>query len=157
MGRNLSALKAELGGQARSAFQALAGLRLPRSEAAPAPSSPARAGAEAATAVPAPVPAPQRHTTWAFGELPELMEVRRGSQSLVGFPALLDKGTHVEVEVFDEPDVAAAKHRDGLRRAGGPADQGAAQVPGEEHPGPAGHGGGLHAAGQPGGPARADH
>jgi ATP-dependent helicase HrpA len=114
MGRNLSALKAELGGQARSAFQALAGLRLPRSEAAPAPSA-AGPGAEA-VAVPAPAAAPQRHTTWAFGELPELLEVRRGSQSLIGFPALLDKGTHVEVEVFDEPDVAAAKHRAGLRR-----------------------------------------
>lgn len=68
-------------------------------------------GAEAAPAAP-----PQRHTSWAFGELPELMEVRRGSQSLIGFPALIDKGTHVEVEVFDEPDVAAAKHRAGLRR-----------------------------------------
>ena len=55
-------------------------------------------------------------STQAFGELPELMEVRRGSQSLIGFPALVDKGTHVEVEVFDEPDVAAAKHRAGLRR-----------------------------------------
>jgi ATP-dependent RNA helicase HrpA len=34
----------------------------------------------------------------------------------VGFPALIDKITHVEIEVFDEPDVAAAKHRAGLRR-----------------------------------------
>ena len=44
------------------------------------------------------------------------MEVRKGGQTLVGFPALIDKGTHVEIEVFDEPDVAAAKHRAGLRR-----------------------------------------
>jgi len=49
---------------------------------------------------------------WTFGELPELMEVR----TMVGFPALIDKATHVEIEVFDEPDVAAAKHRAGLRR-----------------------------------------
>ena len=35
---------------------------------------------------------------------------------LVGFPAIVDHGTHVEVEVFDEPEVAAARHRDGLRR-----------------------------------------
>jgi ATP-dependent helicase HrpA len=34
----------------------------------------------------------------------------------VGFPALIDQGTHVVIEVFDEPDVAAAKHRAGLRR-----------------------------------------
>ena len=26
-----------------------------------------------------------------FGDLPELMEVRRGAQSLIGFPALIDK------------------------------------------------------------------
>ena len=57
-----------------------------------------------------------KYTAWTFGELPELMEVRRGSQSLVGFPALIDKGTHVEIEVFDEPEVAAARHRAGLRR-----------------------------------------
>ena len=30
-----------------------------------------------------------RHTTWTFGELPELMEIRRGAQTLVGFPAPL--------------------------------------------------------------------
>ena len=44
------------------------------------------------------------------------MEIRRGAQSLIGFPALIDKLTHVEIEVFDEPDVASAKHRAGLRR-----------------------------------------
>ena len=32
------------------------------------------------------------------------MEVSKGGQSLVGFPALIDKGTHVEIEVFDEPE-----------------------------------------------------
>ena len=53
---------------------------------------------------------------WTFGELPELMEVRRGSQSLIGFPALRDEGDAVTIEVFDEPAVAAAKHRAGLRR-----------------------------------------
>ena len=44
------------------------------------------------------------------------MEVRKAGQSMVGFPALVDKGTHVEIEVFDEPDVAVARHRIGLRR-----------------------------------------
>jgi ATP-dependent helicase HrpA len=44
------------------------------------------------------------------------MEIRKGGQSLIGFPALIDKGAHVEIEVFDEPDVAARKHRAGLRR-----------------------------------------
>jgi ATP-dependent helicase HrpA len=44
------------------------------------------------------------------------MELRRGPQTLVGFPALVDKGTHVEIEVFDEPEAAAPRHRAGLRR-----------------------------------------
>jgi ATP-dependent helicase HrpA len=42
--------------------------------------------------------------------------VRRGAQSLIGFPALRDEGDAVTIEVFDEPAVAAAKHRAGLRR-----------------------------------------
>jgi ATP-dependent helicase HrpA len=44
------------------------------------------------------------------------MEIRKGGTSLVGFPALVDHGDAVAIEVFDEPDVAAAKHRAGLRR-----------------------------------------
>ncbi len=125
IGRNLAGLKAELGGQARSAFQALAAL-LPgvasAGAAAPAPAAPVAARAAgragpAAPAAPAAAPAAEiRYTDWTFGELPELMEVRRGQQTLVGFPALIDRGTHVVIEVFDEPDVASARHRAGLRR-----------------------------------------
>jgi ATP-dependent helicase HrpA len=115
-GRNLAALKAELGGQARSAFQALAALKL---DAPAAP--PAAQGRTVATIVKparaeAPSVAAEKYTAWTFGELPELMEIRKASQSLIGFPALIDKTTHVEIEVFDEPDVAARKHRAGLRR-----------------------------------------
>jgi hypothetical protein len=44
------------------------------------------------------------------------MEVRRGSQVLVGYPALIDVGDAVQIEVFDEPDVAAVRHLGGLRR-----------------------------------------
>jgi ATP-dependent helicase HrpA len=127
MGRNLATLKAELGGQARSAFQALAALKLPAS--APAAAGPAsaggmsspggkgvvaRVGEPAAPVVAAPSAA--RYTNWTFGQLPELMEIAKGGQTLIGFPALIDKQTHVEIEVFDEPDVAASKHRAGLRR-----------------------------------------
>jgi ATP-dependent helicase HrpA len=72
---------------------------------------------KAEIAAPPPAPAePVAYTAWTFGELPELMEIRRGAQVLVGFPALIDRGAHVEIEVFDEPEVAAAKHRAGLRR-----------------------------------------
>jgi ATP-dependent helicase HrpA len=145
-GRNLALLKAELGGQARTAFQALAALKVGAAVAAPASSAPAGAGASLAvplgagprgqaraTQPPATTPArdPGRQagpraagegdasakfTAWTFGELPELMEIRQAGQALIGFPALIDKGTHVEIEVFDEPDVAARKHRAGLRR-----------------------------------------
>ena len=107
MGRNLGALKAELGAQARGAFQALAGMKTRTLEeiSLPAPSLPAKRAA-----------AEQRYTSWGFGELPELMEIRKGATSLVGFPALIDHGDAVAIEVFDEPDVAAARHRAGLRR-----------------------------------------
>ena len=37
-------------------------------------------------------------------------------QTLIGFPALVDAGDAVTIEVFDEPQVAAARHRAGLRR-----------------------------------------
>ncbi|MCV2363713.1 ATP-dependent RNA helicase HrpA [Paucibacter sp. DJ1R-11] len=118
-GRNLAALKSELGGQARSAFQALAALKLPSSAPAAEPLPPVAKGGIRAEVVQAKKPlqeSAKTYTSWTFGELPELMEVSRGAQSLIGFPALLDRGVHVEIEVFDEPDVAAAKHRLGLRR-----------------------------------------
>ena len=121
IGRNLATLKSELGGQARSAFQALAALKLPASAPtapAPAMAPPGRGGIAGVEASPAPL-APAvaaKYTAWTFGQLPELMEIAKGGQTLIGFPALIDKGSHVEIEVFDEPDVAAAKHRAGLRR-----------------------------------------
>jgi ATP-dependent helicase HrpA len=111
MGRNLAALKSELGSQARGAFQALAGMKVSPQAVPVAPSKGERQAAAAPT-VTATVPL----TAWTFGELPELMEVKKGGQSMVGFPALVDKGAHVEIEVFDEPDMAARRHRAGLRR-----------------------------------------
>ncbi|MYM38370.1 ATP-dependent RNA helicase HrpA [Duganella qianjiadongensis] len=55
-------------------------------------------------------------TSWTFGELPELLEIVQGKLTLIGFPALVDKGTHCDLEVFDDPTVAARTHRAGLRR-----------------------------------------
>lgn len=125
-GRNLGALKAEWGAKARGAFQALAGLKLAAgapAPQAPAPAAPAPGKTAAATKAPvaaAPAkpaaPAGQRYTAWTFGELPELMEIKKAGQTLIGFPALIDGGDAVTIEVFDEPEVAAAKHRAGLRR-----------------------------------------
>ena len=124
-GRNLAALKSEWGAQARGAFQALAGLKLASQQTAgkpavdsAAPQSPGKAAAAApATQTAEPVPsAAEAYRTWTFGELPELLEIRKGDQVLIGFPALVDAGDAVMIEVFDQPDVAAARHRVGLRR-----------------------------------------
>ena len=137
-GRNLGALKAEWGAKARGAFQALAGLKLgagavesEKNGSNVPPSLDGRAqtaiksglkgsATPAQPAKPASVtpsaPAGQRYTTWTFGELPELMEIKKAGQTLIGFPALIDGGDAVTIEVFDEPEVAAAKHRAGLRR-----------------------------------------
>ena len=138
-GRNIGALKAEWGKQARGAFQALANLKLGQGAASDADANatrPAgRAGGAALVSAPAvqrgvqpgnaasskagsapPVATEKRHTAWTFGELPELLEIRKGGQTLIGFPALIDAGDAVTIEVFDEPETAHAKHRAGLRR-----------------------------------------
>jgi ATP-dependent helicase HrpA len=129
MGRNLATLQAELGGQARQSFQRMA-------EATPAaapsaakplaqpPATPAAApgGAKGkGTSAPAPAApvAASAHTNitaWTFGELPELLEITQGKITLIGFPALVDKGAHCDLEVFDDPNVAARTHRIGMRR-----------------------------------------
>jgi ATP-dependent helicase HrpA len=124
-GRSLSALKAELGAKARGAFQALASLKIaPGAGGKPnsdnkqsenkvdkAQAAPEKRARQAPMAQ-----AEARYTAWTFGELPELMEIGKGGQQLIGFPALIDAGDAVIIEVFDEPEVAAAKHRAGLRR-----------------------------------------
>jgi ATP-dependent helicase HrpA len=124
-GRNLGALKAELGVRARGAFQALANVRTVAS-APPAAQPPGPAASSAAPPRAASGPRPDaaaaadpgagRYTAWTFGELPELMEIRKGGTSLVGYPALIDLGEAVGIEVFDEPEIAGARHRAGLRR-----------------------------------------
>ncbi len=126
-GRNLGALKAELGAKARGAFQALAGMKVAKIAAAEPNSEQKRPQAGAGiqsiatknkandSTAKTPLEA-QQYTAWTFGELPELMEIKKGGQTLVGFPALVDQTSSVAIEVFDEPEVAAAKHRAGLRR-----------------------------------------
>ena len=93
MGRNLAELRAELGDQAQKIFQSVA----------QADQSVAEDLAD-------------HITTWSFGELPELMEIRRGGQTLIGHPALVDRGTECSLEVFDELQLAQKAHRAGLRR-----------------------------------------
>ena len=139
MGRNLGALKADWGSQARGAFQALAQLRvqstgsatgsgtLKATDANGSHASQAAASVSANAAKPGSSSsaaksgqktaiAQQRYTSWTFGDLPELMEINKGGQSLIGFPALVDLNDAVQIEVFDEVEVASQKHREGLRR-----------------------------------------
>lgn len=93
MGRNLAALKSELGAQAQKSFQEVA-----------AEDSEISHDSE------------QRITEWNFGELPDIMEIKRKGQSLIGHPALVDHETYCSLEVFDSPDEATRQHRKGLLR-----------------------------------------
>ncbi len=94
MGRNLAQLRAEFGGQAQQSFQNIAARDVPAAEAGQY----------------------ENLTSWSFGELPELLEIRKGNQTLFGYPALVDHGDHCDVEVFDDPQEAARIHHTGLRR-----------------------------------------
>ncbi|HYE41573.1 MAG TPA: ATP-dependent RNA helicase HrpA, partial [Ramlibacter sp.] len=141
MGRNLPALQAEFGKQARESFQKMAegtattgGVPVQSVPAAVAmavakPAAPVQQPAQgpgngkksAAAPPPAPAAPPVQGqytglTSWTFGELPELLEISQGKITLIGFPALVDKKTHCDLEVFDDPAVAARTHRLGLRR-----------------------------------------
>jgi ATP-dependent helicase HrpA len=87
MGRNLAQLKRELGGQTQAALQGEA-----------------------------PLEEGERHTGWTMGELDEVMEIRRGGQTLVGYPALVDAGDAVTLQAFDAPERARELHRAGVRR-----------------------------------------
>lgn len=134
MGRNLASLRAEFGGQARESFQRIAsaeklallesGAGNARSTPSPqthdrhhqadrkSPSVTAQSGADKI----APVFKQENLTAWTFDSLPELLEVQQGKQTLIGYPALVDKLTHCHIEVFDDPDEAARIHRVGMRR-----------------------------------------
>jgi len=56
------------------------------------------------------------HVAWTFGDLDEMMELKRGGQTLVGYPALVDAGAGVTLQVFDSPEKARELHRSGVRR-----------------------------------------
>ncbi|WP_082988288.1 ATP-dependent RNA helicase HrpA [Bordetella bronchialis] len=93
-GRNLASLKAEFGRQAQADFQQLAARDTQVAQAL----------------------AQDGLTSWSFGELPEIMEIKRKGQSVIGYPALVDRGTHCDLDVFDDPDEARKHHRAGLLR-----------------------------------------
>jgi ATP-dependent helicase HrpA len=68
----------------------------------------------------APVIEGERYTGWTMGDLPELLELERPGQTLIGYPALVDAGPldsdGVTLQVFDSPEKAREIHRVGVRR-----------------------------------------
>ena len=64
----------------------------------------------------APMPEGERFTGWTFGDLEEMMELARGGHTLVGYPALVDAGDAVTLQVVDSPENAREIHRGGVRR-----------------------------------------
>jgi len=69
----------------------------------------------------APVDEGERYTGWTMGDLPELMEIKRGGHTLMGYPALVDTGEEgaeagVTLQVFDSPEKARELHRAGVLR-----------------------------------------
>ena len=93
-GRNLSALKAQFGDQAQATFQEMS--------------------AKGETVIAE--QAIERITDWSFDVLPEVMELHRAGKSVLGYPALVDDGTHCHIDVFDDPEEAQRLHRQGLLR-----------------------------------------
>jgi len=93
-GRHLESLKVQYGGQAQTSFQQLA-----------------QGDAQVAHAL-----AHDNLKAWTFGALPEILEIERHGQTLLGYPALIDDGDACHLDVFDDPREAKTHHRAGLRR-----------------------------------------
>jgi len=87
MGRDLSALRAQLGEAAQLSFAA------------------AGPGIEK-----------RGLRKWDFGDLPETLAVTRGAQRLTGYPALVDDGDSVSIAMQDTREAADASTRAGVMR-----------------------------------------
>src|SRR3970282_712481 len=51
-----------------------------------------------------------------FGDLPEQVKFKRGGRELIGYPALVDNGESVDLRVLEAADVAQAETRRGVVR-----------------------------------------
>ncbi|MEO8166503.1 MAG: DUF3418 domain-containing protein, partial [Betaproteobacteria bacterium] len=87
-GRDLAALRNQLGVKARRTFSETASTAFER----------------------------KGSTTWDFDELPEQVEVDRGKGKLIGYPAVVDEGKSVGLTLLDTEAEADAATRRGLRR-----------------------------------------
>jgi ATP-dependent helicase HrpA len=55
-------------------------------------------------------------TRWDFDELPQQWKFRQAGIDIVAYPALVDKGQSVDIELFDYPEQAKIQHRSGVLR-----------------------------------------
>ncbi len=55
-------------------------------------------------------------TSWDFGDLPDVVETERDGLPLKGYPALVDQGDCVDIQVLDTAEKARERHRYGLIR-----------------------------------------
>ena len=108
--RNLARLRSEYGETARSAFQAIAQETAQTELGVDAPKVSANADAKARSVE------QSGYRSWEFGELPETLEIQKGSKTLFGYPALVDRGDYCDLEVFDDLVEARKQHQQGLRR-----------------------------------------
>jgi ATP-dependent helicase HrpA len=53
---------------------------------------------------------------WAFGDLPERIEIKRHGVTLGAYPAIVDQSEAIGLRLFDSPDAAKAAHLAGVRR-----------------------------------------
>jgi len=105
--RNLVKLRAEFGGIARDAFQALAQEGDITAKTQSTQSDEAKPTIEISQG---------GYRSWDFGELPETLEIKKGNKLLFGYPALVDRGESCDLEVFDDLQEAQKIHHQGLRK-----------------------------------------
>ncbi|KAF0103712.1 MAG: ATP-dependent helicase HrpA [bacterium] len=86
-GRDLSALRRQLGGQASESL---------RQAAAPGER--------------------EDLTRWDFGDLPERVEIQSGGRQVAAFPSLVEEAGGIRLRLLDSPAVAREKHRRGVCR-----------------------------------------
>lgn len=85
-GRDLNALKQQVGGQAVASFERLPTAQYER----------------------------ENLTDWDIGELPEFVEIQQQGLSLRGYPALVADKDVIHLRLLDAPDKARAAHRGGV-------------------------------------------
>ncbi|ANI99341.1 ATP-dependent RNA helicase HrpA [Polynucleobacter wuianus] len=111
--RNLARLRSEYGQTARDAFQAVA-QELAQAELGIEPSTQVNTQSQRPDQVRKVEQGGYR--SWEFGELPETLEIQKGSKTLFGYPALIDRVDYCDLEVFDDLLEARKQHALGLRR-----------------------------------------